>query len=271
MGTQVRPLAVVTGASDGIGYELSKQFAQHGFDLLVCAEDPGIAEASQAFAQLGAQVEGMQADLATYDGVEKLCERVSALGRPVEAVAINAGIGVHGPFAETDLASELRLIDLNVTGSVHLAKRMVQEMVPRQRGRLLFTCSIAGLMPAPFEAAYGASKAFLYSFSEALRNELKDQGITVTALLPGPTDTDFFRRADMEDTKVGAGKKDDPTDVAQEAFDALMAGKDQVVAGSLKNKAQAVAAQVLPETTKARLHRDMAEPGSADKGNARQP
>ncbi len=260
-----RQLAVVTGASDGIGYELARVFAQHGFDLVVCAEDPGIAEAAQAFAQAGARVERVQADLATYDGVEKLCAAVKAVGRPVEVVAINAGIGVNGAFAGTDLGAELQLIGLNVTGAVHLAKRMLQEMVPRRRGRLLFTSSIAGLMPAPFEAVYGASKAFLLSFSESLRNELKDAGITVTALLPGPTDTSFFARADMEDTKVGAGKKDDPADVAQDAYDALMDGKDKVVAGSFKNKAQAAAARVLPDTAVSELHRKQSEPGSAQK------
>lgn len=265
MAVETRELAVVTGASDGIGFELAKQFAQHGFDLVVCAEDPGIAEAAQAFEQHGARVERVQADLSTYDGVEKLCAEVKAraAGRRIGAAAINAGIGVNGAFAETDLGAELRLIGLNVTGAVHLAKRLLQEMVPQRSGRLLFTSSIAGLMPAPFEAVYGASKAFLLSFSEALRNELKDSGITVTALLPGPTDTGFFARADMEDTKVGAGKKDDPADVAEEAYQALMAGKEKVVAGAFKNKAQAAAARVLPDSATAELHRKQGEPGSA--------
>ncbi len=265
MATAARQVAVVTGASDGIGYELARKFAENGFDLVVCAEDPGIAEAGQAFEQLGARVARVQADLATAEGVEKLWAQVKALGRPVDAVAINAGIGVNGAFAETDLAAELRLLNLNVVGAVHLAKRVVQEMAPRRSGRILFTSSIAGLMPAPFEAIYGASKAFLLSFSEALRNELKDAGVTVTALLPGPTDTDFFRRADMEDTKVGAGKKDDPADVAADAYEALMAGKEKVVAGSFKNKAQAAAARVLPDSAVAELHRKQGEPGSAQK------
>ncbi len=267
MVTATKPLAVVTGASDGIGYELARQFAEHGYDLVVCAEDPGIAEAGQAFEAAGAQVERVRADLATPEGVEQLYASVKALGRPIDAVALNAGIGVNGDFArETPWEKEKRLIALNVTSQVHLAKLILKDMLAQGSGKVLITSSIAALMPAPFEAVYGASKAFLYSFAQALRNELKDTGVTVTALLPGPTDTDFFRRAGMEDTKLGASdKKDDPADVARDAFEALIAGKDQVVAGSMKNKLQAIAAQVLPETTKAEMHRKQGEPGSAQR------
>ena len=264
--TATRPLAVVTGASSGIGRELATQFAQHGFDLVVAAEDAGIAEAARSFENLGAAVESVQVDLATYGGVEELYNTITASGRPVEAVAINAGVGVGGDFArQTDLQAELKLIDLNVTSSVHLAKRVVPDMVARGQGRILFTSSIAATMPAPFEAVYGASKAFVLSFAEALRNELEDTGVSVTALMPGPTDTDFFHRAGMDDTKAGAGKKDDPAEVARQGFAALMAGKDSVVAASLKSKVMGAANEVLPETAKAEAHRHLAEPGSADK------
>jgi len=182
-----KPFAVVTGASSGIGYELAKQFAQHGFDLLVAAEDAGIAEAARAFEGLGAGVESLQVDLATYDGVENLYAKIASSGRPVEAIALNAGVGVGGDFTRgTELRDELNLIALNVTSPVHLAKRVLKDMVARGQGRVLFTSSIAATMPAPFEAVYGASKAFLLSFAEALRNELKDTGVTVTALMPGP-------------------------------------------------------------------------------------
>jgi short-subunit dehydrogenase len=136
-------------------------------------------------------------------------------------------------------------------------------MTARNEGRILFTSSIAADMPAPFEAVYGASKAFVQSFAEAIRNELKDTKITVTALQPGATDTNFFRRADMEDTKVGAGKKDDPADVAREGFEALMAGKDHIVAGSMKNKVQDTLAKLSPEKAAAQMHRKHSEPGSA--------
>jgi short-subunit dehydrogenase len=172
---------------------------------------------------------------------------------------------VGGPFLETDLEEEINLINLNVTGAVHLAKYVVQHMADGDAGRLLLTSSIAAGMPAPFEGGYGASKAFLLSFAQALRNELKDTNITVTALQPGPTDTNFFARANLEDTTVGADKKDDPADVARDGFDALMAGKDHVVAGSFKNKVQAGMSNVTPDTVTAEMHRKLSEPGSASK------
>jgi uncharacterized protein len=258
-------LAVVTGASSGIGLELAKLFAQHGYDLVIVAEDDGINSAAELLRSIGPMVESVQADLATRDGVDALWRRVQSLGRGVDAIAINAGVGVGGPFLETDLEEEINLINLNVTGAVHLSKYVVQHMADRDAGRILFTSSIAAEMPAPFEAVYGASKAFLLSFAQALRNELKDTNVTVTALQPGPTDTNFFARANMEDTKVGADKKDDPADVARDGFDALMAGKDHVVAGSFKNKVQAVMSNVTPDTVTAEMHRKLSEPGSASK------
>ncbi len=259
-----KPFAVVTGASSGIGYELARQFAQNGFDLLVTAEDGGLEEAGRKLESLGANVQRVQADLANYDGVEKLYSEIKSTGRPVDAIALNAGVGVGGDFArQTELQSELNLINLNVTSSVHLAKRVVKDMVDRHQGRVLFTSSIAAVMPAPFEAVYGASKAFLLSFSEALRDELKDTGVTVTALMPGATETNFFHRAGMDNTKVAASEKDDPAQVAREGFEALMAGKDKVVAGAMKNKLMGTVGDMLPESVKAEFHRKQAEPGSA--------
>jgi short-subunit dehydrogenase len=181
----------------------------------------------------------------------------------VDAIAFNAGRGAGGDFVrDTDLRDELNIIDVNVTSTVHLAKRVLPDMVRRGEGRVLFTSSIASTMSGSFQAVYNASKSFVQSFSEAVRNELKDTGVTVTALMPGPTDTEFFERADMMDTKVGAGSKDDPAKVAEQGFEALMKGDDHVVAGSLKNKVQAVAAKAMPDTVKAETHRRMAEPGS---------
>jgi short-subunit dehydrogenase len=256
----------VTGASNGIGYELAKQFAQNGFDLLVTATGPSIDEAARSFAELGAKVETVQADLATYDGVETLYDKIKGTGRPVDAIAINAGVGVGGDFArETDLKDELNLIQLNVVSSVHLAKRVVKDMVERGNGKILFTSSIAALMPGPFEAVYAASKAFLQSFSEAIRNELKDTGVTVTSLMPGPTDTNFFHSAGMDDTKVGADEKDDTTEVAKQGFEALMAGKDAVIAGSLKTKIMGTVSKILPDPVNAEAHRQLSEPGSSNK------
>jgi short-subunit dehydrogenase len=260
---QPRPLAVVTGASSGIGLELAKELARNGHDLVITAEDQaGLAEADRALHELaqGARVEAITVDLADRQGVETLHARIRNLGRPVEVLAANAGVGVGGEFArETDLEAELKLIQLNVTSQVHLIKLVARDMVERGSGRILITSSIASLMPGPFEAVYAASKAFLRSFGQAIRNELKDQGVGVTVLMPGPTETEFFHRAGMDDTKVGQGKKDDPADVARAAFKALMADKDHVVTGA-KNKLQAAATTVLPDTARAALHRQQSEP-----------
>jgi len=259
-----RPFAVITGASSGIGLELARQFCQNGFDVLITAEDEGITQAQQQLAPLGTQVEAFRADLARYEGVEALYQRIQAAGRPVDAIAINAGVGVGGDFArQTSLQDELNLIQLNVTSSVHLAKRISRDMVARKQGRILFTSSIASFMPSPFEAVYGASKAFIQSFAESLRTELKDVGITVTSLLPGPTETNFFHRADMDDTKVGRDEKDDPAQVAKQGFDALMAGEEKVIAGSPKNKLFDVMGRFLPERVKSAFHRRLSEPDSA--------
>jgi short-subunit dehydrogenase len=256
---------VVTGASSGIGYELAREFAEHGFDVLVAAEDPGIDTAAAGLTRDGGgTVQAVRVDLATYDGVEALYRTIAATGRPVDAIALNAGRGIGGDFArDTDLREELNVIDVNVTSTVHLAKRIVPDMVARGEGRVLFTSSIASTMPGTYQAVYNASKSFVQSFALALRNELKDTGVTVTSLMPGPTDTEFFERADMLDTRVGAGDKDDPAQVAKQGFDALMKGADRVVAGGAKTKVMAAAAKVTPDSMKAAQHRKMAEPGSA--------
>jgi uncharacterized protein len=258
--------AVITGASSGIGYELARQFAQHGYDLLIAAEDEGIHEAAAALRRDNTTaVTDVRVDLATADGVEALSAAIGEAGRPVDAVALNAGRGIGGDFVrDTDLADELNVIDVNVTSTVHLAKRVLPAMVERGAGQVLFTSSIASTMPGTYQAVYNASKSFVQSFAEALREELKDTGVTVTALMPGPTDTNFFHRAEMDDTKVGAGRKDDPAQVAEQGFQALMKEKEKVVAGSLGTRLQGAAAKVLPDSAKAKMHRGMAEPGSAD-------
>jgi uncharacterized protein len=257
-------LAVVTGASSGIGLELARQFAAHGFDLIIAAEDDALASAGRELEQEGVSVETVQVDLAQGAGVDELCERITAAGRPVDAAALNAGIGAGGAFAsDTDLHDELRIIDLNVRSTVHLAKYLVRVMAARGSGRILFTSSIASTAPGTYQAVYNASKSFVQSFALALREELRDTGISVTALMPGPTDTEFFERADMLDTKVGAADKDDPADVARDGFEALMAGKERVVSASLATKLQGRGGRFVPDSVKAKLHGKMAEPGSA--------
>ena len=259
-----RPLAVVTGASKGIGFELAKQFAQNGYDLVIAAGSDEIEHAAQELEALGTSVRPVQVDLAGFDGVEQLYAEIASAGRPVDAIAINAGVGVSGDFSrETDLRDELKLINLNVTSTVHLAKRVLADMARRGEGKVLFTSSIAATQPGPYETVYAASKAFVYYFALGVRQELKDTGVTVTALMPGPTETEFFERADMLDTKLGQLKsKDDPADVAREGYEALMAGKDHIITGSFKNKVQAAAGTLLPDKAVAAGHAKMSAPGS---------
>jgi short-subunit dehydrogenase len=261
--SQARPLALVTGASSGIGFALAQEFVAHGHDVIVAAEDDEIQQVPGRLRAEGAgAVTAVQADLATRRGVETLLERVRAMPAPLAAAALNAGIGVAGPFVDTDVEDHLRLVDLNVTGAVLLAHGLLRDMTARGEGAVLFTSSIAATMPGPWEATYNASKSFLLSFAEALRVELDDRGVTITALMPGPTDTNFFERAGLEDTKLGQTKKDDPRDVAIDGYEALMRGDDHVVAGSMKNKAQAVAGKVMPAAQTAKVHGKLSEPGS---------
>jgi uncharacterized protein len=267
----VNALAVVTGASSGIGYELAKVLADNAFDVVVVAEDERIDDAA---AQLrlrsgGVHVEPVLADLRGYQGVETVVARVRAMGRPVDVLAVNAGVGVGGDFVrDTSVDDNLEIVDLNVRSAVHLSHRLIGDMVDRKEGRVLFTSSIAATAPGPFHSVYAASKAFLASFAQGLREELRDTGVSVTTLMPGPTDTEFFDRAGMQDTKVATGDKDDPAEVARQGFEALMKGDDHVVAGSLKNKVQAIAGKVAPDPVKAKLMRTMTEPGSAEDSSA---
>jgi uncharacterized protein len=237
--TELRPLAVVTGASSGIGYALAKVFAENGFDLVIAAENPGIVDAGNAFRTLGVNVETVQVDLSTDEGVDLLYQKIKSLGKHVHSIAINAGVGLGGEFIKTDLKREMNMVRLNVISTMHLAKHVLRDMVAHGSGRVLFTSSVAAEMPGPYFAVYAATKAFIQSFSEALRLEVKDSGVSITALQPGPTDTGFFERANMLETKAARSKKDQPFDVAEEAFDALMAGRDHVVPGSFMNKVQA--------------------------------
>ncbi len=260
-----RPLALVTGASTGIGYELAKQFAQHGYDLLITAEEgPKLQEAAQGLQSQGGRVETVTADLAGPEGVEDIVAKARELG-PVDVLCANAGIGLGHGFLDQDLDRVFDVINVNVTSTVHLIHHVGNDMRQRGQGKILITSSIAALMPGSFQAVYNGTKSFLHSFSFALRNELKDTGVSVTALMPGPTDTEFFKRGDLMDTKVGQDdKKDDPADVARTGFDALMRGDGDAIHG-LKNKLQGAVAAVTPDSALAEMHRGMAEPGSGQK------
>ncbi|RCK68191.1 SDR family NAD(P)-dependent oxidoreductase [Desertihabitans brevis] len=259
------PLALVTGASSGIGRELATVLAENGFDLVVNAEDAGLDAAAEQLRATGADVTAVRADLRSPEEVRRLHAAVTGTGRPLDVAALNAGVGRGGAFVETDLEQELAVIETNITATVHLAKLVLREMVARDEGRVLITSSIASTMPGSFQAVYNASKSFLQSFAEALVDELKDSGVTVTSLMPGPTSTNFFSRAGMDDTPIGqSASQDDPRRVAEQGVAALLAGKQKVTGGSVGTKLQQATSGLLPDRLKAALHRRMAEPIDRD-------
>ncbi len=260
MGAQARPLAVITGASTGIGFELAKICGEKGFNLVVVADEPQIDAAAETLRATGVTVESVQADLATIEGVDELIRVIG--GRPVAALLANAGRGLGKGFLDQDWNEIQHVIDTNVTGTLYLIQKVGREMRSRGQGRILITGSIAGFMPGTYQAVYNGTKALLDSFSFALRAELKDSGVTVTCLMPGATETEFFERADMMDTKVGTSKKQPAEDVARIGFDAMMSGDGDVVAG-WQNKLQAAIANIMPSSVLAERHRKMAEPGTA--------
>jgi short-subunit dehydrogenase len=253
-------LAIVTGASTGIGYALAAIAAEQGFDLIVAADEPKIERAAGRLRAAGGRVEAVQADLATVAGVQRLLDAVDE--RPIDALFANAGIGLGRDFLGQKFEQWRRVIDTNITGTLALIQPIALQMRAHGHGKILITGSIAGLMPGSYQAVYNGTKAFLDSFAIALHYELKDSGVEVTCLMPGATDTEFFKRADMLDTKVGTEAKQDPQQVAQSGFDALMHGEEKVVAG-WRNKVRAFMTNLLPDGTLAKQHIKQAAPGTA--------
>jgi len=257
-----RPLALVTGASSGIGFNLARIAAERGYDLVVAADRP-LDEAVMDFRSLGANVDSVQVELASRKGVDELLALLK--GRPIDVAIANAGHGLGGAFLEQDFSKVQHVIDTNITGTIYLLQQVANTMKAQGRGRILVTGSIAGFQPGAFQAVYNGTKAFVDSFVAALRNEMKDvQGVTITCLMPGATDTEFFARADMLDTKVATDEKQlmDPAEVARIGFDAMLEGEADVVAG-WKNKARVAMSKVLPSQVVAEQHRKLAEPGTA--------
>lgn len=256
--------AIVTGASTGIGFELASIAAENGYDLLVVADESLIASAAQDFERHGVRVTSIEVDLATIEGVDTLLAATN--GRQVDLLCANAGRGLGHGFLDQDVADWRRVVDTNITGTLYLLQHVLREMVARDDGKVLVTGSIAGFIPGSFQAVYNGTKAFVDSFADAIRNEIKEtKGVTVTTLIPGPVETEFFDRADMLDTSVGASEsKSDPADVARDGWDALIKGEAHIVSG-WKNKIQAAVAHVTPAAILAEQHRKMAEPGSATK------
>ena len=259
-----RELAVVTGASTGIGFELARCCAGNGFDLVIAADEPRIEEAAAELRRSGAAITAVEADLADTAGVDKLLDAIEAQRRPVDALLANAGRGLGRAFLDQDWEDARRVVDTNITGTLYLIQRVGRDMRARDAGRILITGSIAGFMPGTYQAIYNGTKSFLDSFAFALRHELKGSGVSVTCLMPGATETDFFERADMKDTKVGTMKKDDAAQVARTGFEAMMRGTGDVITG-WQNKLQAAIANVLPADATAEMHRRQAAPGTARK------
>ncbi len=257
-------LALVTGASSGIGYNLAKVLAEQGYDLLISGkENDRLAKAEADFRGLGVTVKAIQGDLSKPDAVEALWKAAEALGRPLDVACINAGLGEGGDFArESSLDQELEIVRVNCESTVHLAKYVTKQMAGRGQGRILFTASIVSEMVAPLQAVYAASKAFVLSLAKSLRYELKDSGVTVTALQPGPVDTDFFHHAHLDDSKVGStGKKDsEPYDVAKQGIKALMDGDEHVYSASTATKIEGTLMGLVPDRVQAAVHESMSEP-----------
>lgn len=256
--SEIKPLALVTGASSGIGYELACCAARDGYDLVVAADEPSLREAAQAFEAMGARVDTVQVDLSTTEGVDRL---VGALaGRTPDLLMANAGQGLGHAFLDQEWDKARKVMDTNILGTTYLLHRVLPAMCEVGHGKVLITGSIAGLIPGSFQAVYNGSKAFLDNFSWGLRNELKDTGVSVTCLMPGPTDTHFFERGEMLDTEVGqSDKKMSAEEVAKIGYEAMQKGEGDVVAG-LKNKMQAAMAAVTPKSMLAEQHRKMAQP-----------
>lgn len=255
-----RPLAVVTGASTGIGYELAKCCAKDGYDLIVCADEAEIYDAADKFRRLGTEVEVVQADLGTKEGVDLLWSTIA--NRSVDVLLANAGRTLGHAFLDQDFDDAKAVVDVNITGTISLVHKVGRGMRDRNLGRIMITGSLVSRIPGPFQAVYSASKAFLDSFSEALRNELKDTNVTVTCLMPGATDTEVFRRAGMEDTAIGQDDtKYDPAMVAETGYDAMQKGKAQVASGFM-TKVQTTFAGIIPDAILSQMHRHIAEPGT---------
>ncbi|MET3712764.1 short-subunit dehydrogenase [Sphingomonas trueperi] len=254
--------AIVTGASSGIGLELARLAARDGYDLLVVADTP-LVDAAAALKGEGVDVQSVETDLSTIEGVDRLL--AAAGGRRVDLLCANAGHGLGGGFLDQEVSEWRHVIDTNITGTVYLLQKVLRQMRDAGEGKVLITGSVAGWIPGSFQAVYNGTKAFVDNFAAAIRNELKDvKGITITTLLPGPVETEFFERAGMMDTKVGQSEsKSDPADVAKDGWTALMKGTDNIVSG-LSNKLQVAGAGVLPQSVTAEQHRKIAEPGSGD-------
>ncbi len=257
MDKESKGTALITGASSGIGLHLAKEFARHGHPLILVAP---VAEELQTIADglqrdHGVAVRVMARDLREEKAAQEIFDEVEGGGTRLEILVNNAGHGQRGKFWEIPIETDISMVELNVLAYLRLTKLFLPEFIERGHGRILNTASVAGFMPGPLQAVYHATKAFVLSWSEALSAELEDTGVTVTALCPGATDTDFFEKADMQDTKAFQTAMA-PQEVAKTGYEALMDDKRVVVAGAV-NKAMVFSRHILPESAQTKLNEKM--------------
>lgn len=254
--------ALITGATDGIGYELAKLFAADGYNLIIVARDQQeLNKTSSELSKSGVSVITIAKDLFIPEHAFAVYDEVQNMDIKVDVLVNNAGQGVYGEFKDNELKRELDIIQLNISSLVILTKLFVKDMVALNSGKILNLASIAGTVPGPWQAVYHGTKAFVLSFTEGLREEMKDYDITITALLPGATDTDFFNKADMQRSKIVQDKDSlsNPADVAKDGYEALMAGKDKVISG-FKNKVQVAMGNIMPDSTSAHMMNEQQKP-----------
>jgi len=259
-----KKIALITGASNGIGLELAKKFASNDFNLIIVARDEQKLQDTKAdLEKLGSVVETYSADLANFEEISGLKAWVDEQDYAIDSLVINAGQGIGGKFiGEIPLEKELNLIRLNVDSYVHLAKLFIPDLVARKSGRVLMTSSLSGTSPIPFEAVYGASKAFVNSLFYAIRNEISGSGVDMTLLMPGATETNFFKNAGLANTRVGSMQKDDPKEVAERAWYALMSGHDHVYGSDQSEYEGDIYNRMQSETQKAQRRRLFSAPDS---------
>ncbi len=248
--------ALITGATSGIGYEIAKLFAEDGYNLIIVGRfTETLEETATKFTHYGVRVIPIVADLAFPEQAIRVHETVKAQNILVNALVNDAGQANHGFFAATDLEKDLYDIQLNISSLVVLTKLFLRDMLGRNMGRILLLGSIGSIYPAPLQAVYGGTKAFILSFGEALANELKDTDVTITTLLPGPTDTDFFNKAGAQASRMAQDvPQSDPAEVAKDGYKAMMKGETKIMSG-VKNKIMAGLSNVLPDSTQAAIMR----------------
>lgn len=249
-----RSLALVTGAASGIGKALASIIARNGHDLLMVDidEEPLSKHADRLADVHGVWTEPLALDLTAHGAIDRIDDRLAAIDGRVDVLCNNAGVPVYGRFTETDFDDERAMIELNVVATTALTKRIAPRMVDRGYGKILHTASLAGVVPVPTAAVYGATKAYVRSFSLALTTELRGTGVTVTTLCPGETDTGFLSQGGMDRSAIPSRRLQSPRAVAEAAYQGMIAG-DRVVVPGQWDRLRYILGKLLPEAVSARI------------------